>query len=82
MALAPIAVLAVWCGIATYWGQLRSERIAVPRRPRVRAGGRNPHLDGVARSLVKRLILPGLGGDSPRPCARIFARIYGVGIRS
>ena len=42
-------------GLATYWDQLRSERIAVPRRPRVRAvraGGRNPYLDGVARSLA------------------------------
>ena len=89
MALAPLAVLAAWAGLAiavtakpmewqralfgaalvgvsvgvlvgglaTYWEQLRSGRISLPRSPRVRpvrGGRRNPHLDRVARALARR----------------------------
>lgn len=89
MALAPLAVLVAWAGLAiavtakpmewqralfgaalvgvsvgvlvgglaTYWEQLRSGRISLPRRPRVRpvrGGRRNPHLDRVARALARR----------------------------
>lgn len=55
-ALAGIGVGGVVGGLATYWEQLRSERITIPSRPRVRAvraGGRNPHLDRIAKSLAR-----------------------------
>ena len=55
-ALTGIGVGGVVSGFATYWEQLRSEKITVPGRPRVRAvraGGRNPHLDKMAKSLAR-----------------------------